>query len=100
MQNITPRKQILLTEYTSKSKDKRLVLLFQNFKTRKIKPIFTLFDNAKIYDIQLISKTKILVTTMHFGVKLYMIDLKKRSQYEISWLSDTTKVRLLPGFDY
>ena len=37
---------------------------------------------------------------MHFGVKLYIIDLKKRSQYEVTWISDTTKVRLLPGFDY
>ena len=89
-----------MTEYTSRGKDKRLILLCQNFKTRKIKPILTVMDNTKIFDIQLITNSKLLVTTMHCGVKVYLIDLKKRTQYEIKWFSDTTKIRFLPGFNY
>jgi hypothetical protein len=90
----------MLTEYNVRGKEKRLILLSQNFKTRKIKPLFTVMDSVKIYDVQMISKTKLIVTTMHCGVKVYLIDLKKRTQYEIKWFSETTKIRLLPGFDY
>ncbi len=89
-----------MTEYTTRGKEKRLILLCQNFKTRKIKPLLTVFDAVKIYDIQMISKTKLLVTTMHCGVKVYLIDIKKRTQYEINWFSDTIKIRLLPGFNF
>lgn len=48
----------------------------------------------------MVTKTKLLLTTMHCGVKVYMIDLKKKTQFEVKWFSDTTKIRLLPGFDY
>ena len=48
----------------------------------------------------MVTKTKLILTTMHCGVKVYMIDLKKKTQFEVKWFSDTTKIRLLPGFDY
>jgi hypothetical protein len=46
-----------------------------------------------------ISKTKVLVITMHCGVRSYIIDLKKKRKNELVWFRDTYKVKLLPGFD-
>jgi hypothetical protein len=57
-------------------------------------------ENCKIYDMVKLSKTRVMVITMHSGVRVYMIDLKKKIKYEVSWFADTQKIRLMPGFCY
>lgn len=37
---------------------------------------------------------------MNNGVKTLIFDLKKRIKYEVKGLHDTTKVKLLPHFNY
>lgn len=96
--SITQRKHYLLLEH-SQTKEKRLSLIYQTFRSRKMKLVADIFDKNKIYDMIKLSRTKVLVITMMLGVKVYMVDLKRKYKYEIPWFSDTSKIKLLPGFN-
>jgi hypothetical protein len=46
-------------------------------------------ENTKIYDFMQIDKNRVLIITMQHGVKVMMVDLKRRAQYELKWWTDT-----------
>ena len=44
-----------------------------------MKPLQTVMDNMKIYDFVKLDKNRILVISMQYGVRVIVIDLKRRS---------------------
>ncbi len=64
-----------------------------------MKPLQTVLDNMKIYDFVKLDKDRVMIITMQAGVRVLVVDLKRRAQYELKWWADTQKVRVLPCFD-
>lgn len=56
-------------------------------------------EETKIYELVQLTRDKVLVITMSEGVRVILIDLKRRSRVELKGLRDTNKLRLMPYFD-
>jgi hypothetical protein len=65
-----------------------------------MKEMQTVLANTKIYDFMQLDKNRVLIITMQNGVRVLIVDLKRRAQYELKWWADTQRVKLLPWFNY
>ena len=80
------------------NKESRLVTLKVNWKSKKINKMDEFLVFYKFYDLIKVpgTKNKIIVQTYGHGVKLLLVDLKKKFHLRMFELRDILRIKLLP----